>query len=78
MLLMIEVPDKGLKEELDANKYYIDDGEKSYAAITLLYTNKKLDFVLLERDKKFHECQFIEIDKRMNTDRTEIEEESEE
>ena len=55
MKLIIDIPDEQIKKSLEESKYINEDeGEKGSVDIVLLYTNKKLEFVVISRKTDYY------------------------
>lgn len=55
MQIVIDIPDEQIEKSLAESKYiHEDEGEKGSVDIVLLYTNKKLEFVVISRKTDFY------------------------
>lgn len=59
MQIIINIPDEQIKKSLEESKYiHEDEGEKGFVNIALLYTNRQLEFVDVERKTDFYSCKY--------------------
>ena len=55
MQIVIDIPDEQIEKCLEESKYiHENEGEKGFVDITLLYTNKSLEFVDIVRKHDFY------------------------
>jgi len=59
MRIVIDIPDEQIKKSLEESKYiHEDEGEKGFVNIAMLYTNARLEFVVVERKTDFYSCEY--------------------
>lgn len=59
MQILIDIPDEQIKKSLEESKYiHEDEGEKGSVNIAMLYTNARLEFVVVERKTDFYSCEY--------------------
>lgn len=61
MQVVIDIPDEQIAKSLEESKYIHedDDEERGFIDIALIYTNKKLEFVVIERKNDFYPLRYI-------------------
>ena len=56
MQIVIDIPDEQIEKCLEESKHiHENEGEKGSVDIVLLYTNKKLEFVVISRKTDFYD-----------------------
>lgn len=59
MQIVIDIPDEQIKKSLKESEYVLEDeGIKGSVNIAMLYTNRRLEFVDIERRENFYSCNF--------------------
>ena len=64
MKLIIDIPDEQIEKSLKESEYVLEDeGIKGFVNIVMLYTNRRLEFVDIERREDFCSCNFTPLPK---------------